>query len=62
MTNETIPRSADFHLTREPSKAARERILSRAGIGVLMIHFEVDARALQHDVPFVPEYFNGLTE
>ena len=33
MTNETIPTSADFRLTREPSKAARERILSRAGIG-----------------------------
>ena len=24
--------------------------------GVLMIHFKVDARALQHGVPFVPEY------
>ena len=65
--NETISRTADDRLTCEPSIAARERMLSRLGEPlfvagwrrVLMIHFEVDARALQRDVPFPLDLFEG---
>lgn len=53
--NETISRAADVRLTCEQSRAARERMLSWRGEPlfvagwhrVLMIHFEVDAQALQ---------------
>lgn len=65
--NQTISRAADVRLTCEPSKDARERMLSRRGEPlfiagwhrVLMIHFEVDARALQRDVPFQLDLFEG---
>jgi uncharacterized protein YqjF (DUF2071 family) len=65
--NQAISRSSVVRLTCEPSKAARERMLSRLGEPlfvagwhrVLMIHFEVDARALQRDVPFQLDLFEG---
>jgi hypothetical protein len=65
--NETISRAADVRLTCEQSRAARERMLSRRGEPlfvagwhrVLMIHFEVDAQALQRDVPFQLDLFEG---
>jgi uncharacterized protein len=65
--NEAISRTADVRLTCEPSRAARERMLSRAGEPlfvagwhrVLMIHFEVDPRALQRDVPFPLDLSEG---
>lgn len=65
--NQTISKSPVVRLTCEPSKAARERMLSRLGEPlfvagwhrVLMIHFEVDARALQCDVPFQLDLFEG---
>ena len=65
--NEAISRTADVRLSCEPSKAARERMLSRRGEPlfvagwhrVLMIHFEVDAQALQRDVPFQLDLFEG---
>jgi len=65
--NETISRTSDVRLTCEPSRAARERMLSRRGEPlfvagwhqVLMIHFEVNAEALQRDVPFQLDLFKG---
>jgi hypothetical protein len=64
--NATISRAADVRLIGEPSKAARERMLSRRGEPLfvagwhraLMIHFEVDAKALQRDVPFQLDLFD----
>ncbi len=55
------------HFTHELSASARQRMLSRRGEPlfiaawerVLMIHFEVDAEALQHDVPFQLDLWNG---
>lgn len=54
-------------LTCEPSAAARTRMLSRRGEPMLiagwkdalMIHFEVAAEALQRDVPFELDLWNG---
>src|SRR5580698_8447936 len=54
-------------LTSRPSEAARNRMLSRRGEPlfiagwrrVLMMHFEVDAGALQRDVPFQLDLHNG---
>jgi uncharacterized protein len=53
--------------SRELSAAARRRLLSRRGEPlflaawerVLMIHFEVDAEALQRDVPFQLDLWRG---
>lgn len=64
MNISTIP--IDF--TREPSAAARKRMLSRRGEPLfiagwhraLMLHFEVDAGALQRDVPYELDLRNGL--
>lgn len=50
-----------------PSAAARNRLLSRRGeplffadwMRVLMVHFEVDAEALQRDVPYQLDLRNG---
>jgi len=52
---------------REPSASARGRMLSRRGEpmfiagwkNVLMIHFEVDAEALQREMPFELDLWNG---
>jgi uncharacterized protein len=53
--------------TGQPSAAARGRMLSRRGEpmfiagwkDVLMVHFEVDAEALQRDVPFELDLWKG---
>lgn len=58
--NETTSIKPDVRFTCEPSIAARQQMLSRRGEPLfiagwqraLMIHFEVDAEALQRDVPF----------
>jgi uncharacterized protein YqjF (DUF2071 family) len=63
--NATLSKASHVRLTCEPSKAARERMLSQRGEPlfiagwhrVLMIHFEVDAQALQRDVPFQLDLF-----
>jgi hypothetical protein len=63
--NKTIQATADF--TCEPSAAARRRMLSRrreplfiAGWkNALMLHFEVEAEALQRDVPFELDLRDG---
>jgi uncharacterized protein YqjF (DUF2071 family) len=65
--NATISGTSPVRLICKPSEAARERLLSRPGEPlfvagwhrVLMIHFEVDARALQRDVPFQLDLFEG---
>jgi hypothetical protein len=65
--NETIFNTGEVRLTGAASKAARERMRSQWGEPllmagwhrVLMIHFEVDARALQRDVPFELDLFEG---
>jgi uncharacterized protein YqjF (DUF2071 family) len=65
--NETITTAADVRLSCEPSRAARERMRSRRGEPlfvagwhqILMIHFEVDAQALQREVPFQLDLFGG---
>jgi len=62
--NETLT-STNF--TREPSAAARHRMLSRRGEPlfiagwdrVLMLHFEVDAETLQREVPFEVDLRDG---
>lgn len=54
-------------LSSEPSSAARRRLLSCRGeplffadwMRVLMVHFEVDAEALQRDVPFQLDLRDG---
>ncbi len=55
------------NFTHELSAAARQRMLSRRGEPLfiagwkraLMVHFEVDAGALQHDVPYKLDLWNG---
>ena len=55
------------HFTSEPSRVARQRMLSRRGEPlfvagwrrVLMIHLEVDAAELQRDVPFPLDLWEG---
>jgi uncharacterized protein YqjF (DUF2071 family) len=50
-----------------PSVAAQHRLLSRRGepllladwMRVLMMHFEVDAKHLQHDVPYQLDLYDG---
>lgn len=62
--NESIQSGIDF--TCEPSAAARRRMLSRRGEPLfiagwhraLMLHFEVDAQALQREVPFELDLLN----
>lgn len=56
-----------YDFTREQSLAARKRMLSRRGKPlfiagwhrVLMLHFEVDAGALQHALPYELDLWNG---
>jgi uncharacterized protein YqjF (DUF2071 family) len=63
--NETIQSQIEF--TREPSTAARRRMLSRRGEPLfiagwhraLMLHFEVDAETLQCEVPYELDLWNG---
>jgi uncharacterized protein YqjF (DUF2071 family) len=63
--NETILSRTEF--TREPSAAARRRMLSQRGEPLfiagwhraLMLHFEVDSHALQKEVPFELDLWNG---
>jgi uncharacterized protein YqjF (DUF2071 family) len=63
--NESTTTSLD--LTSEPSAAAQRRMLSRHGEplfiagwkNALMLHFEVDAEALQRDVPFELDLRDG---
>jgi uncharacterized protein YqjF (DUF2071 family) len=63
--NETIQSQKEF--TRELSAAARRRMLSRRGEPLfiagwhwaLILHFEVDAEALQREVPFELDLWNG---
>ena len=63
--NETATFATDF--TRLPSATARRRMLSRRGEplfiaawkNALMLHFEVDAGALQRKVPFELDLWNG---
>jgi uncharacterized protein YqjF (DUF2071 family) len=63
--NETIPSQIGF--TREPGAAARRRMLSRRGDPLfiagwhraLMLHFEVDAGALQREVPYELDLRDG---
>jgi uncharacterized protein YqjF (DUF2071 family) len=65
--NNTITTVSERRLTCEPSKTARQRILSGWGDPlflagwkrVLMIHFEVDPEALQREIPFQLDLFNG---
>jgi uncharacterized protein YqjF (DUF2071 family) len=65
--NDAITSVPEDRLTCEPSKAARQRLLSQWGepvfvaswSRVLMIHFEVDPQALQRDVPFQLDLLNG---
>jgi uncharacterized protein len=63
--NETINPAIDF--TCEPSAMARRRMLSRPSEPLfiagwhraLMLHFEVDAEALQREVPFELDLWDG---
>ena len=63
--NETIKPETEF--TREPSAAAQRRMLSRHGEPLLlagwhralMLHFEVEAKALQRGVPFEVDLRDG---
>jgi uncharacterized protein YqjF (DUF2071 family) len=63
--NEGLECSVRF--THEPSAAARGRMLSRCGEplfiagwkNVLMLHFEVDAEALQRHVPYELDLWDG---
>jgi uncharacterized protein len=63
--NETPTSTIDF--TSKPSAAARQRMLSRRGEPLfiagwkdaLMLHFEVDAEALQREVPFELDLRDG---
>ena len=63
----SITKASETRFTCEPSKAARQQLLSRRGEPlfvaawkrVLMIHFEVDPEALQRDVPFQLDLFKG---
>src|SRR5271167_2092209 len=65
--NAAIKSPSGVRFTCEPSKAARQRLLSRRGEPllvaawkqVLMIHFEVDPQALQREVSFKLDLFNG---
>jgi uncharacterized protein YqjF (DUF2071 family) len=65
--NNAITSVPEVRLSREPSKAAQQRLLSRWGeplfvagwSRVLMIHFEVEPEALQREVPFQLDLFNG---
>ena len=65
--NTTLSSPSKVRLSCEPSRAACERMLSRRGEPlfvagwrrILMIHFEVDALALQRDVPFQLDLFEG---
>ena len=58
---------ATAHFISQPSAAARQRMLSARGEPlllaawrrVLMMHFEVDAVALQRDVPFPLDLYHG---
>ena len=58
---------AEVHETGRFSAAGRERLLSCRGeplfladwLRVLMIHFEVDAEALQRDVPYTLDLRDG---
>jgi uncharacterized protein YqjF (DUF2071 family) len=63
----TLDDTPVVHLLREPNVAAKQRILSQpseplflaAWKRVLMIHFEVEAKKLQHEVPFQLDLWNG---
>src|SRR5690242_15645029 len=65
--NETILTAPVVRASTQPSMAARQRMLSRWGEplfiagwkNVLMMHFEVDAAALQRDVPFQLDRHEG---
>jgi uncharacterized protein YqjF (DUF2071 family) len=63
----TVPDERITRVSRTPSNLAQERMLSRRGeplfladwMRVLMMHFEVDAKALQRDVPYELDLYNG---
>lgn len=65
--NALAPSQLGVHYTHALSAAARQRLLSRRGEPLflaaweraLMIHLEVDADALQRDVPFELDLWNG---
>lgn len=65
--NATSFNKSAVHFTSEPSLGARRRMLSRRGETlfiagwqrVLMMHFEVDAEALQLEVPFQLDLHGG---
>lgn len=65
--NVLIPSQPDVQYTHAPSAAARQLLFLRRGEPLfyaaweraLMIHFEVDAEALQSDVPFRLDLWNG---
>ncbi|MGC3957878.1 MAG: DUF2071 domain-containing protein [Verrucomicrobiota bacterium] len=63
----TAPDERIIRVSRTPSGLAQERILSRRGeplffadwMRVLMLHFEVEAKALQREVPFELDLYGG---
>jgi uncharacterized protein YqjF (DUF2071 family) len=65
--NDKASSATTFDFTSAPSEAARRRLLSRRGEPlfvagwhrVLMIHFEVEAAALQRDVPYQLDLLGG---
>jgi len=65
--NAVSPSQTDLRFTHEPGDAGRVRLLLRSGEPLfyaaweraLMMHFEVDAGALQRDVPYELDLWNG---
>jgi uncharacterized protein YqjF (DUF2071 family) len=63
-----MSKTMESHFTCESSAAARRRMMLRRGEplfmagwnNALMLHFEVDAEALQRDVPFELDLWDGM--